>query len=200
MACGKNSCPHLNQVIDEHEGTYICLDCSFVISEFFCQDKNLKLFKSDKWNDNETLEYLSRLNLPDGLKNHISNIDSTSKNVSRATAVYLKSNKLDSVVTLKEISSISGISPKQIAKNKTNILNKNHLLDKYCRLLDINFLNYTVIKEKLNLCEISGHNPLTVVASHIYKHSKENNLKLSMKKISNVFGISPISIQRYLKK
>jgi transcription initiation factor TFIIIB Brf1 subunit/transcription initiation factor TFIIB len=200
MACEQNSCSHINQVIDEHEGTYICLDCSFVISEYFHQDQNYEHSKTDKWNDNETLEYLSRLNLPDGLKHHISNIDLTNKNISRATAVYLKSNKLDSVVTLKEISSISGVSPKQIAKNETNILNKKHLLDKYCKLLDIKFSDYTVIKEKLKLSEISGHNPLTVVASYIYQHSKENNLKLSMKKISNVFGISPISIQRYLKK
>lgn len=200
MACGENNCTHNNQIIDEHEGTYICLDCSFVISNYFCEEKNFNYLKENENYDNETLEFLSRLNLPDGLKNHISNMESTNKNISRATNVYLKSNKFDSVVTLKEISSVSGLNPKQIAKNETIILNKKHLLEKYCKLLDIKFSDYTVIKGKLKLCEISGHNPLTVVASLIYRHSKENNLKLSMRKISNVFGISPISIQRYLKK
>ena len=204
MSSEKDTCKHLNQIIDEHEGTYICTDCAFVISNFFCeenfpiQDKNL-IFEQT-----ETSEILSRLNLPDSFKNFISetNIDDSHKSntVLNATNIYLTTNINNSVVTLKEMSAITGINSKQIAKNKTNILDKYLLLEKYCTLLDLNYKTYTVIKERLKNLKLSGHNPLTVVASAIYIYSKENKLKLSMKKISDCFGISSISIQRYLKK
>ena len=66
-------------------------------------------------------------------------------------------------------------------------------------MLNLNYKDYTVIKENILKVPVSGHNPLTVIGTFIYKYSKENRKKLSMKKISTVLQISPISIQRYLK-
>jgi response regulator of citrate/malate metabolism len=61
------------------------------------------------------------------------------------------------------------------------------------------FKTFTLIKEKLPTNN-TGHNPLTIIASTIYIFCKENNLKYSMKEIAKTIGISPVSIQRYIKK
>lgn len=197
MADESNTCKHLNVVIDEHEGIYICTDCAHVISNYFIHDRivNTEFQTSEK--NNETLEILARLNLPDSFKDFISKQNESL--VNNASNIYIKTNEKNSVVTLKEMSSITGIKPQKLAKNMTNVINKELLLEKYCTLLDLDFKSSTVIKENYLSKEISGHNPLTVVASAIYIYSKKENKKLSMKKISDVFGISPISIQRYLK-
>lgn len=202
MSCKKNSCQHINQIIDEHEGTYICTDCAQVVSNFFCEEKFQRLDNILPPQQNEATEILSRLNLPDGFIDFIEEKNDKDKTniTTNATKIYLTTNINNSVVTLKEISAITGINSKKIAKKETNIIDKYLLLEKYCALLDLNYKTYTVIKEKLKTYQLSGHNPLTVVASAIYIHSKENKLKLSMKKISDCFGISSISIQRYLKK
>lgn len=197
MADESDTCKHLNVVIDEHEGIYICTDCAHVISNYFIHDRivNTEFQTSEK--NNETLEILARLNLPDSFKDFISKQNESL--VNNASNIYIKTNEKNSVVTLKEMSSITGIKPQKLAKNMTNVINKELLLEKYCTLLDLDFKSSTVIKENYLSKEISGHNPLTVVASAIYIYSKKENKKLSMKKISDVFGISPISIQRYLK-
>lgn len=197
MADESNTCKHLNVVIDEHEGIYICTDCAHVISSYFIHDRTVNTEFQTPEKNNETLEILARLNLPDSFKDFISKQNESL--VNNASNIYIKTNEKNSVVTLKEMSSITGIKPQKLAKNMTNVINKELLLEKYCTLLDLDFKSSTVIKENYLSKEISGHNPLTVVASAIYIYSKKENKKLSMKKISDVFGISPISIQRYLK-
>jgi len=197
MADESDTCKHLNVVIDEHEGIYICTDCAHVISNYFIHDIIVNTEFQTQEKNNETLEILARLNLPDSFKDFISKQNESL--VNNASNIYIKTNEKNSVVTLKEMSSITGIKPQKLAKNMTNVINKELLLEKYCTLLDLDFKSSTVIKENYLSKEISGHNPLTVVASAIYIYSKKENKKLSMKKISDVFGISPISIQRYLK-
>ena len=197
MANESNTCKHLNVVIDEHEGTYICTDCAYVISNYFIHDRIINTEFQTQEENKDTLEILARLNLPDSFKDFISNQNESL--VNNASNIYIKTNEINSVVTLKEMSSITGIKPQKLAKNMTNVINKELLLEKYCTILDIDFKSSTVIKENYLSKEITGHNPLTVVASAIYIYSKKENKKLSMKKISDVFGISPISIQRYLK-
>lgn len=204
MSCERNPCKHINQIVDVHEGSYICTDCARVISDYFYEESYQRQDKNLIPSQNETSEILSRLNLPDSFKDYIEEnqkpICNKTNSIVNATNIYLTTNTNNSVVTLKEISAITGINGKKIAKNKINIIDKHLLLEKYCTLLNLNYKTYTVIKEKLKTYQLSGHNPLTVVASAIYRHSKENKLKLSMKKISDTFGISSISIQRYLKK
>lgn len=197
MANESNTCKHLNVVIDEHEGIYICTDCAHVISTYFIHDRIVNTEFQTQEENKDTLEILARLNLPDSFKDFISKQNESL--VNNASNIYIKTNEKNSVVTLKEMSSITGIKPQKLAKNMTNVINKELLLEKYCALLDLDFKSSTVIKENYLSKEISGHNPLTVVASAIYIYSKKENRKLSMKKISDVFGISPISIQRYLK-
>lgn len=189
-------CEHKNQIIDEHEGIYVCEDCAKVIDNFYIESYEDK-YEKKEFNLNPVIsEFTNRLNIPTldlvDKKNELKSVSS----------IYLKANKCNYSVTLKEISAISGYSAKQIGKetkNTINLLDISSLLEKYCKLLDLNYKTYSLIKETINKVNISGHNPLTIVASHIYKYLKDQKKKISMKKICEVVGISSISIQRYLK-
>lgn len=196
-------CEHKNQVIDDHEGTYVCLDCAKVIDNVFVpifEDKE-KISEECMLNDLNTNdvsnEIAHRLNIPNFIKTN------EKKNVKSISNVYIHANKNNFTVTLKEMSAVSGFSCKQIGKeikNTVTVLDIPTLLEKYCKLLEIDYKTYTVIKDNIYKHEQTGHNPLTVVASHIYFHMKSVKKKLSMKNICDVVGISSISIQRYIKK
>lgn len=197
---GSTTCGHLNHVIDEHEGSIVCIDCGLVMSDqIFLEDKK-KNEQNDIDDKYKFKEILTRLNMSDDF---IHGLDIQKKtNISKiASNLYLNINKSSSV-SLKEISSVTGVCEKQLnqkTKGHVTVLDKEKLLDKYCAQLNISFKNYTVIKETLNKLKISGHNPLTVIASCIYLFCKKNKIKVSMRNISQTVGISCISIQRYLK-
>jgi len=46
----------------------------------------------------------------------------------------------------------------------------------------------------------NGFNPSTVISALIYIYCKEKKIKILMKDISNITGISCMSIKRYIKK
>lgn len=194
-------CEHKNQIIDDHEGTHICLDCAKVldnvyVSSFRCEFNDFETNVLETHGNQINSEISHRLNIPNL---YLTNNKSDIKNISN---LYLNANKKDYTVTLKEMSSVSGYSSKQIGKeikNTVNILNLSQLTEKYCKLLSLDYKIYSVIKENINKQEHTGHNPLTLVASHIYLHMKNVKKKISMKKICDTIGISSISIQRYLK-
>lgn len=193
-------CEHKNQVLDEHEGTYVCTNCAKVIDNYYTQTikpcNNEIMYIEKNTSNLISSEFASRLNIP------VLNVKDKQTELKSVSNIYLEANKADFSVTLKEISAISGYSVKQIGKetkNTVNLLNISSLLEKYCKLLDLDYKIYSVIKETIDTENISGHNPLTIVASHIYKFLKDNKQKISMKKICEIIGISSISIQRYLK-
>lgn len=194
------------------EGTIICSDCGLVISNFYLsqpqpQHINIPGFSSVQEEINELLE---RLNLPQCFSEDIyNNLQISNKINSRKKGlipyfVYKTLNEIGFPVSIKDISAVSGISENNIysmqESEKTLILSPYSLLEKYCKKLGINdFKTYSLIKENLPTID-TGHNPLTVIASTIYKYSKENGLKYSMKQIASSIGISSVSIQRFIKK
>jgi len=194
-------CGHINQVLDEHEGIYICTDCAKVIENFFQDVSNIYGHENnnffEKNNEKISSEITSRLNIPN------LNIGDEKNELKSVSNVYIYANKTDCTVTLKEISAVSGFTCKQIGKETKNtiqLINLSSLLDKYCKILTLDYKTYTLIKETIEKLEPTGHNPLTIVAANIYIHLKKTKTKLSMKKICDTIGISPISIQRYLKR
>jgi len=196
-------CGHENQILDEHEGTYICLNCAKVIENFYIHPSNTET--NDRDNEgflgNKSVklssEITNRLNIPNlGLEDKKNELKSVSN-------VYIEANKSECTVTLKEMAAVSGFTCKQIGretKNTVQLMNLSALLDKYCKILNLDYRTYTLIKENIEKVESSGHNPLTIVASHIYRHLKLTKTKISMKQLCETIGISSISIQRYLKR
>lgn len=195
-------CEHKNQLMDYHEGSYVCVDCAKVMDTVFVPSFEQNLFETNYETDFKdpncaTSEISHRLNIPSF------NVIKEKKEIKNISKLYLLANENKFTVTLKEMSAVSGYSCKQIGKELTktvSILDLPTLLEKYCKLLEIDYKMYAVIKEKMLKNEQTGHNPLTIIASHIYTHLKTvKDKKLSMKKICDVIGISSISIQRYLK-
>jgi transcription initiation factor TFIIIB Brf1 subunit/transcription initiation factor TFIIB len=206
----ENICRHLNEIIDDREGTIICIDCGLVLSNnLFQEDKYFSSFTNEDNDLNQIKEFLERLNMPVSFSCQIfENYKQTVKKRKHGKfllpyTIYQTLNDIGYPISIKQISAVSGVSENLIYDMQNSeesiILEPNSLLEKYCKILGLDFKSYSVIKERLP--EVStGHNPLTVIASNIYKYSKDNNLKHSMKDIASAVGISPISIQRYMKK
>jgi transcription initiation factor TFIIIB Brf1 subunit/transcription initiation factor TFIIB len=196
-------CPHTYPMIDEHEGTTVCCDCGLVIEEqYYMQNYNDNdtpvkhiddiYLKTDR---NDALELLNRLNLPSDILNQLPSDKQKIENL------YDIINKT-SVVTTKEFCAASGIDNKKLVKcNQNKIMHTNItlLLDKYCKLLNLSFRDYTLIKESMVNKPHSGHPPLTIIGYYIFVYCKQNKIKLSMKAICSALAISTISIQRYRK-
>jgi transcription initiation factor TFIIIB Brf1 subunit/transcription initiation factor TFIIB len=199
----------MNEVVDEREGTVICTDCGLVLSHYFMPQTN-NSFCGGTFMVEEIKEVLERLNFPQCFCDDIyTNIKSSKKENTRKKFlvpyfVYKTLNELGFPVSIKDISAVTGVSENDIysmqESEQSLILSPFSLLEKYCKLLGLNdFKTYSVIKETLPSTE-TGHNPLTIIASTIYKYCKENGLKFSMKQIASTVGISSVSIQRYIKK
>ncbi len=195
-------CEHKYPVIDEHEGTSICCDCGLVIeTQYYIQNitnndapvkQNYDINTKDH---SDALELLNRLNLPSDIINQLPPDKQKIENL------YDEINKT-SVVTTKEFCAAAGIENKRLVKcNQNKIMHTNItlLLDKYCKILNLSFRDYTLIKESMMKKPHSGHPPLTVIGYYIFLHCKTKKIKLSMKTICSTLSISTISIQRYRK-
>ena len=199
----------MNEVVDEREGTVVCVDCGLVLSQYYVSQANTN-FCGGNFMVEEIKEVLERLNLPQFFSEDIFNKIKLSKkeNTKKKSLVpyfvYKTLNELGFPVSIKDISAVSGVSENDIynmqESEKSLILSPFSLLEKYCKLLGLNdFKTYSLIKETLPTTD-TGHNPLTVIASTIYKYCKKTGLKYSMKQIASTVGISSVSIQRYIKK
>lgn len=212
MSNSISDCKHINQVVCEREGNIVCTDCCLVISDHVYLDKSDSFYTNQKHEtQNEILEILERLNISqthaESVKKNMLKFCEEGKNNRKnssdvlAASIYKTFNSDCNVLSIKDISAVSGVSKKKIAKidKSIHILKSEHVLEKYCNLNNLDYKNYTVIKGELYKYKILGHNPLTLVGSVIYMHCKKNKIKTSMKNISQTLGISSISIQRFIK-
>ena len=199
----------MTEVVDEREGTVVCVDCGLVLSQYYVSQANTN-FCGGNFMVEEIKEVLERLNFPQFFSDDIFNNiklakkENTKKKSLVPYFVYKTLNELGFPVSIKDISAVSGVSENDIynmqESEQSLILSPVSLLEKYCKLLGLNdFKTYSLIKETLPTTD-TGHNPLTVIASTIYKYCKKTGLKYSMKQIASTVGISSVSIQRYIKK
>jgi|YelNatPaOPRAMG01_1025707.scaffolds.fasta_scaffold20455_4 transcription initiation factor TFIIIB Brf1 subunit/transcription initiation factor TFIIB len=206
-----SECQHVNQIDDPREGITVCTTCGLVINDQFFQYEDVKkeTFQETTKLQNDILEILERLNFS---RNHVESIEKNireitykgkraSKKEVLAASVYKSLNKESNVLSIKDVEAVSGVSKKKINNldSSIHILKAENVLEKYCNLNNLDYKNYTVIKENMYRYKILGHNPLTLVGSVIYMHCRKNKIKTSMKKISETLGISTISIQRFIK-
>lgn len=196
-------CEHKYPVIDEHEGITVCCDCGIVLeNELFMaytqQDNTTNTTSHDSKHNkinNDALELLNRLNLPEDI---LKQLPQTEQNINNLYDVINK----HAVVTTKEFCAASGIKNKKLVKmNQNRIIDTNILLllEKYCKLLNLHYRDYTLIKANLEKRPESGHPPLTIIGYYIFQYCKTKRIKISMKQICSVLAISVISIQRYRK-
>ncbi|MCZ2207704.1 hypothetical protein [Cylindrospermopsis raciborskii] len=106
-------------------------------------------------------------------------------------------------ISLQDLCNVTGAKKDSVYSvqkvNENIFLDICEMAEKYCSMLQLDFKNKSLIKEQLKSVAISGHQPMTIIAGCLYMHCKANKIKTSIKKISEVTLVSPISIQRYLK-
>jgi transcription initiation factor TFIIIB Brf1 subunit/transcription initiation factor TFIIB len=205
-------CKHVLRIDDMREGTEVCMDCGLVLNDkIFVNHESV--FYEEIVNTNvksEIIEMLERLNLPkifaeniEKTANSMISEDKVKKNLTTvvASSMYKTINRNKVSISIKDVSAVSGVSEKKILgmDKSIHILESENVLEKYCTLNNLDYKNYTVIKENLKKYKVLGHNPLTLVGAVIYMHCKKNKIKTSMKSISQTLGISTISIQRFIK-
>lgn len=209
-------CFHQNEIITE--SGYVCRDCGFCKDSFYESPKNESQtpFTENDLLSNEVIsqikETLERLNLPIYLHKFVSKSILKNKNNQKLTPalvahhVYKTLSDFSIPFSLKNICSVTGVSKNKISKEQKKssessiiFIKTGDLLDRYCGQLSLDFKKSTLIKEKIPQID-GGYNPSTIVSAYIYLFCRANKIKITLKQISNVTGISCMSIQRYLKK
>jgi transcription initiation factor TFIIIB Brf1 subunit/transcription initiation factor TFIIB len=215
-----NSCSHKKQLVDYREGCVVCEECGLVTEAVFENENYLP----DKYDDEHCgltkkeseyiREMLERLNLPSANFPHIAEKILQKKNrgesVSEATMThcfYLSLADMNIPFSVNDISSITGIKHSRISKDKNCkdsnivIIKSEDILERACSKLNLNFKQYTLIKENISKTKsINGFNPSTVISAHIYFFCKQNNINITLKRVCSITGISCMSILRYMKK
>ena len=133
--------------------------------------------KKKSFLEEEVNEILSKLGLPDVFtKTILRNLENEEENRRKKKGfleyvIYKTLNDNSIPISIKELSSISGISDIDIYNmqedNKSLILKPCELLEKYCSYLGLNYKTYSLINKELPSQNISGHNPLTITAATI---------------------------------
>ncbi len=207
MPHSEHFCPHLDQVTDDREGTIVCTNCGLVITDQVFQQSYLSETNQKEHDLAITINnILDKLNLPvcfttDIIKKYLS---IPKRKFLLEYVVYLTLHECGFPISIKDIACVTGVSDSKIydlqEKDQSICLKPQDLIEKYCTMLNLDFKTCSVIKKELPTVIETGHNPLTVIASTIYKYSRRNKLKLSMKQIATVVNISTVSIQRYIRK
>lgn len=207
-------CAHRNEIIDEIRGDIICTDCGLVLCDKLLKSytiqKNESDINFDQKEANEINEMLEKLNLPNCFTHVILNNYQKKKIISKKRKELLPYTIYNTLTTegwpisVKEISSVSGYKDSEIFGMQDDVaimLEPSLLLEKYCKILNLDYKTYSVIKTGLPSSSLTGHNPLTIIASAIYVYLKNYTKNpLPMKKVAKAVNTSCISITRYIKE
>jgi|LakMenEpi03Aug12_release.lakeMendotaPanAssembly.Ray.scaffolds.fasta_scaffold06135_13 transcription initiation factor TFIIIB Brf1 subunit/transcription initiation factor TFIIB len=208
------SCSHENQLIDYRGGFVVCGECGVVIEQVFESYSHERDETFCELSGKETefvKEMMERLNLPNSIFSHIAKRileKKDGKNVSEtimAHCLYTTLADLGIPFTVNDVNSITGINHSKISKDKkcknssVVIIKTEDILERACSKLNLNFKQFTLIKESIRNTN-NGFNPSTIISAHIYRFCRTNRLNITLKQISSITGISCMSIQRYMKK
>ena len=205
MPHSENLCAHINQITDVREGTIVCTDCGLVLTDKIFND-TIKTRDTYSVLSLQIKDILEKLFLPECFTSDIIKkyLSLPKKKYLLEYIVYLTLHESGFPISIKDIAHVTGIPDTKIYdlqdNNESIFLKPEMMLEKYCTHLKLDYKTYSVIKKDLPQNIKTGHNPLTVIASIIYSYCKRKKIKISMKQIATVVNISPVSIQRYLRK
>jgi len=197
---------HQNEVIDEHEGSILCRTCGLVKDCYYVNNSKDIFTDSTVKNSNPSSlakTILDKIHCPEYLTKLIEESLSDDKpNLKKvASVIYAKGHKEKIDIPLKTLMNVSGLKSRDI-KSETDVhtLNIEKTLERYTKILNLNFKEFSLIKEKIKDYRITGYQPLTLIGGLIYIHCRKSEKRISMSKIAADIGISSISIRRFVKK
>ena len=222
-------CSHTDTIIDSSAADEICLMCGQVLSDRLAyqelttstQENDCFVIVSNKEKKRTSFDYKDyviemshRMHLyggiiPSILKKYESCVtEKMTKNDKMDLASYciyecLREN--DTSRSIREISAISGISPKKIWKLEVKFGGAhNHVTAS--DLLRTNYsyltLEYRDLKKMIKICintPSSDFAPSTIAATMLYLCCKQKNIAHSMKNVADLLKTSTMSIYRYLR-
>jgi len=211
-----DSCAHRNELIDQREGDIVCSDCGLVVDRYYQSSemqRDFMICNIPKKYADFVFEVVERLNMPNYISFFI--FEEISENLHKtkisesflSNCIYKKLNELGMPFSIKDICGATGISSNKISENKKLKKEKNRIvfvdskeiLERTCSKLNIDYKNYTLIKESIKQLN-NGFSPSTVVASYIHIFCKKNKLPITLKEICSNTGVSCVSVQRFIKK
>lgn len=204
-------CNHSEKVIDEKEGQSVCTQCGVVLDIVFVEE-----FSRNKVGHtplNNSIEYeiydildkihISRSFIQPIYQHYCSKYKKHSQNNILFSVYKVLNDNYQFNISLQDLCNITGAQKNNVCSvqkmNENIFLDISEMAEKYCSMLKLDFKNKSLIKEELKSIAISGHQPMTIIAGCLYMHCKAHKIKISIKKISEITSVSPISIQRYLK-
>lgn len=217
MSFNTNDCQHRDEIIDERNGDVICISCGLVMDSFYVNnsyheekyfDKYIKLHNSVY---DYICEILERLNISRTFLSQISDLytqkykfySTSNKYILVAFCCYQVLNENNISISIKNISAVTGHTVEEISQIQGDttciVFDTHNALEKYCKMLNLSFHDYSLIKETIPIDQSSGHNPLTIISSAIYLYCLKTKINLSLKEICDITGISKISVQRYIR-
>ena len=214
-----DSCSHENHIVDYRGGGVVCVECGQVIDSVFEERESYLSMEDDEdgrggltERESEYVkEMIEGLNLPSKTFSHIAKKILSmkfGKNASETLmthCLYITLADMDIPFSVNDVSSVTGINHSKISKNKkckdssVVIIKTENILERACSNLSLDFNQYTLIKESIKKSN-TGFNPSTIISAYIYIFCRQNKLNITLKQISNITGISCMSIQRYIKK
>lgn len=192
-------CKHINEIIDHHSGSYVCLDCGLVKETcFMTYEKSVS--EDSQSNINEPISnFIEMFHTSKNVITKHTNIKHlhTKRNLKNvASELYQKSNNN---IPLKEIMNVTRLNSRDILSNKIHQTDIIRLVDKYSPFFGMTFKECKIIKEQAKNFDNTGYQPLTIIGGLFYLYLKKKNVKFSIKNVSEKLGISSISIQRFSK-
>jgi len=160
MDFGDRSCQHLSQIEDFHEGCVICSLCGLVLSPLFMdQITQISSLNSTAENLNlaEIKNLLDRVHISTSFATQIDSYFQTNFVIKSKQALLYSMfkilNELGVSISMKEISQAFNISKKMLhrAQSVNHIIKIDFLdvIEKYGKLLNLNFETITLIKEEI---------------------------------------------------
>ena len=211
MGCEGDNCRVSDLIADTREGFYVCSMCGLVKDNIYddgpMPDTINFYHPTDFMVIEEIKDMLDRVHIPithaQSCFNYYKKKYKGYNRKAMVFSIYFVLNSMSFTISLKDLLNVNGLGGESTfstqKKNENVLLDVLDMVEKYCIMLNLNYTETSLIKEKIKSSPKSGHTPLTTIAGNIYLHCKESNKKYSVKKISQITQVSTISIQRYIK-
>lgn len=216
MDCSSDGCLSGSIVSDQTNGCFVCETCGKVEGReiYFSEDQGSVGSNYPSPNERKILEeindILDRAHISVTFSRHILNYYLAKyRRYSLKGIVFsiykILNDKFNFNLSLQALLNITGLNRQPIFSvikpDENVLLDVSEMIERYCsHLSSLTFKDITLIKDQIKNQPLTGHTPLTIIASNIYLYCKVNKKKVSVRKISDLTSVSPISIQRYIKK
>jgi len=210
-----NMCQHLNLITDQHEGCIVCTDCGEVIDVYFSQqdDSHAKLRQDFSANiKSYMIDCCDRMHVPDSIAEIILNeyvhfrSEAEFQKISdiqlMAYSIYFTLKNEDIGRNIEYVAMNTGITSKLLWKCESLDpylaipIKIESLLAPVYSLFELSREDYNNIRKISKHFQERHFSPLTLASTLVYLYCKTRGVRITIKKVCNIFHVSSMSIYR----